>query len=133
MERLIVLCIILVAMTTWCIEQEDWDRYLDNRYNYISHFSEMLRRKSDNYAGKRDEYQNWLVNYRETEREDQRTHTEHDDEKVEQTHENHEVMRERQREHSHNMGRHMIEKRTLESIIRTKKKANQFLKYRRRI
>ena len=60
----------------------------------------------------KQEYQNWLVNYRETEREDQRTHTENDDEKVEQLHENHEVMREQQREHNHNMGRHMIEKRS---------------------
>jgi len=58
-----------------------------------------------------------LVNYRETEREDRRTHSETEDEQLEQQHETHELQREKHREHSHNMGYHLTEKRSRSSLF----------------
>jgi len=50
----VLICAAMVTIAVLCVEEEDWQRYLDQRYNYINHFSEMLRRKNDEYHGKRD-------------------------------------------------------------------------------
>lgn len=52
---LLLLYIMLVLITShvWCNE-EHWQDYLDHKYHYINHFSEMVRRKSEMYNAKRD-------------------------------------------------------------------------------
>ena len=65
------------------------------------------------------EYANWLVNYRETEREDSHAHHEDEDEQFEQQHDTHEVEREHHREHDSDVRRHMVDQMTLRLLKRS--------------
>lgn len=128
---------LLLAVITTAMEETDRQRSLDDHFDFINHFSEMLRRKSDDYSAKRDEYRNWLVNYRETEREDVQARSETEDNQLELSHEQSEVEGEQHHEHVHDIERHhtdriqhLVKRNKVQNIIQPEKEAKQFLKSR---
>ena len=54
LPHFVLIYVAMVTIMVASVDEEDWQRYLDQRYHNINHFSEMLRRKTDQYHSKRD-------------------------------------------------------------------------------
>ena len=54
LPHFVLIFVAMVTIMVASVDEEDWQRYLDQRCHNINHFSEMLRRKTDQYHSKRD-------------------------------------------------------------------------------